>query len=118
MKNLNDYIYAYLNAMDDSKEDNDIDSRENEMLEYINNMPDNNETKTELLDNIESFDMEELYEAVFDKCGELLSVEEYYSLKHRFTRVFSLELPDSCQDIEYRLLTEDNILNKTNKEVY
>ncbi len=112
MKDLNDYIYAYLNAMDDTKEDNDIDSREDEMLKYINSMPRNEETKTELLDNIGSFDMDELYEAVFDKCGELLSVEEYYRLKHRFDRVFSLELPESCQDIEYRIFTENDILNE------
>lgn len=108
MKDLNDYIYAYLDSMDDSKEDNDISYREDEMLDYLGKMPGNEDTKKELLENIQSFDMDELYSALFEKCGHLLSLEEYYRLKERFLRMFSLELPESCQDIETRIFAENN----------
>lgn len=108
MKDLNDYIYAYLDSMDDSKEDNYISYREDEMLDYLGKMPGNEDTKKELLENIQSFDMDELYSALFEKSGHLLSLEEYYRLKQRFLRMFSLELPESCQDIETRIFAENN----------
>ena len=115
MKDLNDYIYAYLNEMADSKEDKDISSREDEMLDYLGKMPGYEDTKKELIENIQSFDMDELYEALFEKCGHLLSLEEYYGLKEGFLRMFSLELPESCQDIETRFFAENN--GKTEDEL-
>lgn len=78
------------------------------MLEYLSKMPENEDTKKELLENMLSFDMDELYEVLFEKCGNLLSLEEYYRLKQSFLRMFSLELPESCQDIETRIFAENN----------
>ena len=77
---LDDYVSGY------------VQSRKSyfEMVDYIDDLPANDErTKRELFDAIASYDVEELYEALLDKCWDIMTEEERESVKQRYTDTFA-----------------------------
>lgn len=81
---LDDYINRYMNNADYF-----------EMLEYLEHMPGNEKTKQELIEAIFSYDLVELYDALFEKCGDLLTQEERSALESRYQKTFETKFHET-----------------------
>ena len=79
-----------------------------EMIEYLEKMPECTQTKAEIADCILSFDIPVLYVFLFEKCGELLSENEYREFRRRFVSVFGFPLPEVCRDLDDKYEITDN----------
>lgn len=79
-----------------------------EMVEYLEKMPKCIQTKTEIAECILSFDIPALYVFMFEKCGDLLSENEYREFRRRFVSMFALPLPEVCRDLDDKYKITDN----------
>jgi len=59
-----------------------------EMQDYMSQMPIDELAKQEVIEAIESYDLEELYEMLFEKYGELLTEEERRYIEERYKKTF------------------------------
>ncbi len=95
--NLEEYVRSYVYGDSYS-----------EMIEYLEKMPECTQTKAEIADCILSFDIPVLYVFLFEKCGELLSENEYREFRRRFVSVFGFPLPEVCRDLDDKYEITDN----------
>lgn len=75
-----------------------------DLINEINCMPQNEETKDLFKKLINKYDEEcklvELYQGLFTRCGELLSREEYLEYRQRYQEKFNEPLPEKCGTLD------------------
>ena len=55
----------------------------------------NGRSKQELIEAIFSYDLVELYDALFEKCGDLLTQEERSALENRYQKTFETKFHET-----------------------